>query len=121
MRPTYSLWFYLGFWKNYAGKGIAVWRFPDFIKEKIWKNEYFLIDTFITPFFKLIGCKIVGHKIKLRDSCDGHGPGFFCTRCYTYPMRIKIERLPLKLMPLYVNDIDKKVVETAVIRMRVAK
>lgn len=81
-RQCASLWFYLGFWKNYAGKGKNKWRFPDFFKHKVWKNEYFMKDTFYTPWNKFLGCKLFGHrKIKfLWDDC-GDGRYAYCFSC----------------------------------------
>jgi len=118
MRQTCSLWFYLGFWKNWAGHGKSKWRFPDFLKQRMWTSEYFIQDTFITPFFKLIGCKLIGHKTLFSDSGDEYGPGKRCIRCDTYPIRTKINKLALYKMPLYINDLDKYVREVAIERLK---
>ncbi len=45
-REPCSLWFWLKFWDNYGGTGKKKWRFPWFVKRKMWKNEFFLQDTF---------------------------------------------------------------------------
>jgi len=60
-RQCASLWFYLGFWKNYAGSGKNKWRFPEFFEEKVWRREYFIQDTFLTYWNRLIGCKLFGN------------------------------------------------------------
>jgi uncharacterized membrane protein len=37
-------------------------KIKEFFKRKMWKNEYFWQDTFLTFFNRLIGCKIFGHR-----------------------------------------------------------
>jgi len=82
-RQCASLWYYLGFWKNYAGKGKNKWRFPDFLKEKIWNSEYFIQDTFLTYWNRFIGCKLFGHGVIMfvndMGSTEDHA---FCFSCY---------------------------------------
>jgi hypothetical protein len=84
-RQGASLWFYLGFWKNYAGKGTNKWRLPEFFKEKIWRSPYFRKDTFWTPLNKLIGCKILGHRnVKFLNEDNNYIQEFaYCFDCGT--------------------------------------
>jgi len=82
-REKASLWFYLGFWKNWGSTGKRKWRLPEFFQKKLWRNSYFMTDTFWTPLNKLIGCKILGHRhiIFMIDDCDGTEYAF-CYSCY---------------------------------------
>ena len=80
-RENCSLWFYYGFWKNYAGEGKNKWRFPEFIKRKKWKNSYFWQDTFLTYWNRFLGCKIFGHK-KVQRVDDNDVVYFFCFNCH---------------------------------------
>lgn len=63
-REGASIWFALGFRKEYNRpeiNGRRAWRFPDFIKRKRYKSEYFWHDSFGKYWNRLIGCRL-GHK-----------------------------------------------------------
>ena len=89
-RENYSLWFYLGFCKNYAGEGKSKWRFPGFIKQKKWRNSYFWQDTFLTYWNRFLGCKIFGHKKVQRVDDDNDVVYFFCFKCYSRVKNYKL-------------------------------
>jgi hypothetical protein len=121
-RQTFSLWFYLGYWQNYAGRGKAKWRLPEFIKGKPWKNKLFWQDSFVTPFFKLVGCRLFGHSKKQAYVYDQQDrKGLMCPRCFTFTLREKVKKLNLDQMPLYVNEDDEVVKQIATDRLRNAK
>jgi len=81
-REGANLWFYLGFWKNGGGTGKNKWRFPEFIKTKRWRSEYFWQDTFLIYFNRLVGCRLFGHrKIHTTDEYRMNDT-FFCFNCY---------------------------------------
>lgn len=121
-RQTFSLWFYLGYWKNHAGKGKNKWRLPDFLKSKPWKNSFFWKDSFVTPFFKLIGCRLFGHaKMQSYVYDQQDRKGLMCGRCFGFPLRERVKKLPLDQMPVYVNEDDEVVKGIAIERLRNAK
>ena len=60
-RETASLWFYFGFWSNYAGRRIPKWWLPYFFKHRIWRSKYFWHDTFGVYFNRFIKCRFFGH------------------------------------------------------------
>lgn len=70
-REGASIWFALGFRKKYAGRGKRKWRFPDFIKRKRYKSEYFWHDSFGKYWNRLIGCRF-GHRNAqwIEGNCD---------------------------------------------------
>jgi hypothetical protein len=81
-RETASLWFWLGFVKNYAGKGRSKWRFPGFIKFKKYKGGYFWQDTLFTYWNRFLGCKLRGHR-KVGFTYDSKDNKYrFCFNCY---------------------------------------
>jgi len=80
-RETFSLWFYLGFWENYAGRGKRKWRFPEFIKYKKWRGRWFVQDTFLTYWNRFLGCKLTEHKITVIND-DNDVKRNFCFKCY---------------------------------------
>lgn len=81
-REGASLWFHLGFWENYAGRGKRKWRLPEFIKRKRWNSKYFWQDTFLTHWNRFLGCKIFGHRnVKSIDDDNGLRKDF-CFNCY---------------------------------------
>lgn len=81
-RENASLWFYLGFWENYAGKDKRKWRLPEFIKRKRWNSEYFWQDTLLTYWNRFLGCKLMGHRDVQNIDDDNGKRKDFCFNCY---------------------------------------
>jgi len=88
-RINASLWSYLGFYKAYENKDgnphlvkDCRWKFPSFIKQKLWKSNYFWQDTLYTPFNRLIGCKLFGHRDVKLISYYIADDTYFCFNCY---------------------------------------
>ncbi len=77
-RQVMSLWFWLGFWQNYAGKGKRKWRFPEFIKQKKYKSQYFMHDSFGKYYYRFLICPFRGHKNKQYIPDDGYKYCFDC-------------------------------------------
>ena len=69
-RANSNLFWYL---KNYGIKYV--------VKSRIWREPYFIQDSFKTPFNRLIGCKVFGHK-KGETYNDSNEKIPFCWKCY---------------------------------------
>lgn len=67
-----------------------------------YHRKIFILDNFITPYYKKIGCKLHGHKFK-KDYEDN---SYYCTKCYKwitekqyfeYNRILKIKKLKTKI------------------------
>ncbi len=71
-REGASIWFWL--WRGRKFKSRS-WR-------RIFQSPYFWQDSFLTPFNRLIGCKLFGHR-NVRDISDpGQPKEWHCFSCY---------------------------------------
>lgn len=80
-REGMSLWFWFGFISNYCGKGKRKWRFPEFVKRRLWRSAYFWQDTFFTPLNRLAGCRLFGHR-KIGYDIENGEKEKICFNCY---------------------------------------
>lgn len=85
-RLTYSLWYWLGFDKIYDSGIVGVndyklkWRFPTFIKRRMYKHVYFWDDTFRKYIYRYFICKVMGHRgVEIIDINDKYR--VFCYNC----------------------------------------
>ena len=72
-RQTASLWFWLRH------------DFKLFIKQKMWRNDYFWHDSFGKYWNRSIGCRLNGHKNvhRLEEGCINPNPHWYCFACET--------------------------------------
>lgn len=78
-RQTANLWWYLfGFYTHYKPWR---WRFPEFIKSKLWTSSYFWQDSFLTHWNRMLGCKLTKHKTQIIYD-DNDVKREFCFKCY---------------------------------------
>lgn len=81
-REPASIWFYLfGFSKNYGGSGKSKWKFPWFIKYKIWRSRYFWHDSFGRYLNWVILCLLFGHRKVQNVAEPGEEKEFYCFCC----------------------------------------
>jgi hypothetical protein len=67
-------------------------KIKEFFKRKMWKNEYFWQDTFLTFFNRLIGCKIFGHRKIHFVEDENDKPVVYCFNCYRKIANSTLER-----------------------------
>ncbi len=76
LRQTQNVWFYL---QNRM--------FGYFLSTKLYRGFYFWEDSFITPFYQLIGCRLFGHR---NTKWHKHEPllGLSCLFCWNCQTRL---------------------------------
>ena len=65
-------WKYGG--KTYGQKIKQVLSIIKKLNDKYYR-KIFILDNFITPYYKMIGCKIKPHTFRFNED------GYFCTKC----------------------------------------
>ena len=63
-----------------------------------WNKEMVIKDSFTTPYYKYIGCKINGHKWSSKEDSIRYdlGENIICWNCMSYTNRIDIREKNLK-------------------------
>lgn len=70
-RERADIWYWLG----------LRWNFPEFVKRKIWKSEYFWHDSFGRYWNRIIGCRLFGHRSVINVSDSNEEKRIHCFYC----------------------------------------
>ena len=74
-RETMSIWLYLNPFKRY-------WSLKSFFRRRLWAHPEFIQDSFLTPWNRLLGCTVFGHR-GVKDVSDlNDGTEMVCFHCY---------------------------------------
>jgi len=78
-RQSFSLWMDLKF-KNFKRfrRNLSILFYS---KRDVWSERKMIIkDSFVTPYYKFIGCKITSHEWHK----DEDGDGYVCWKCHKW-------------------------------------
>ena len=59
------------FWFLFGKYPAGNWRFPSFLKLKLWKSDYFIHDSFGVYWNRFIACRFGHKKLDMVDEGDG--------------------------------------------------